>query len=225
MKKIYLLPIGLTFLFLLSNHSLFSQGVDIELKASANNLGFLVEWEITDDISADQVLLERSVHGTRYNTVETYEDLQEILEEKTSFSFLDNQMGIEKVAYRLKFIEEDQSVFFSKPFEISKKIMNTYRVAEQQLLPQGVLKVTVESIGESNLEFILIDENGEKVFKDEWSADLGLNDFFINLDDFKDGTYSALLKHGKEYQTINFDKTTRKSDEVALKNSKWNNKQ
>jgi len=153
--------------------------------------------------------------------LETYYDVQNLIEDKSSFTFLDNQMGMDKVAYRLKFIEPDHSTFFSKPVEINKKTINTYRVAGQELLPQGVFKVTVESIGQNVLEFILIDEDGNKVLTEEWSADLGLNDFFINLDYFQDGVYSALLKKEKEYQTLTFNKTTRKSDEVAMKKSRW----
>ncbi len=219
--KNYLTLAGLVLLLLTTNHSIFAQETDIELKTKEVNSGIVIEWEFSDDLSAYQIILERSVHGTRFNTLETYDDVQNLIEDKSSFTFLDNQMGMDKVAYRLRFIEEDRSVFFSKPVEIDKKTVNTYRVASQELLPQGVFKVTLESIGQTNLEFILIDEDGNKVLTEKWSADIGINDFFINLDYFQDGVYSALLKKGKEYQTLTFNKTTRKSDEVAMKSSRW----
>ena len=224
MRKHYLTLAGL-FLLLLTTNFIQAQEADIELKTKEVNSGIVIDWKISDDITAQKIILERSVHGTRFNTLETYEDVQAILEDKSTFSFLDHQMGMDKVAYRLRFIEEDQSTFFSKTVEIHKKVINTFRVASQELLPQGVFKVTIESLGQNDLEFILLDGAGNKVLKEKWSIDLGLNDFFIDLDYFQDGAYSALIKKEKQYQTLTIDKTTRKTDEVAMKNSKWNTKQ
>lgn len=224
MIKDYLTLAGLSLLLLFSNNFILAQENDIELIVKEVNSGVVIEWKISDDNNAHQIILERSVHGTRFNPLEAYDDIPQLLQNKSLFTFLDSQMGMDKVAYRIRIIEEDQSAYFSQTIEINKKIINTYRIAGQELLPQGVFKVTIESIGQNNLEFILIDESGNKMLKEEWSADVGLNDFFIDLDYFQDGAYSAFIKKEKEYQTLTFDKTTRKSDEVAMKNSKWKTK-
>lgn len=226
MTKFYLSLSGVV-LLLLSPNFIQAQEADIDLKIKEVNSGIMIEWGLSSGITAKQIMLERSVRSKPFAELETYDetDIQVFQEDETYFSFLDSQMGMEKVAYRLRVIEEDQSTFFSKPTEIVKKTINTYRVAKQELLSQGVFKVTIEAIEKSDLEFFLIDESGEKIFKEKWSADLGLNDFFINLDYFNDGSYSALIKKGKEYQTLNINKTTRKTDEVAMKDSKWKAKQ
>ena len=226
MTKFYLSLSGLILLLLTPNF-IQAQEADIDLKIKEVNSGIMIEWELSDDITAKQIMLERSVHGNQFAELETYNetDIQIFQEDKTSFSFLDSQMGMEKITYRLRIVEDDQSTYFSKPLNIVKKTITTYRVAKQELLPQGILKVTIEAIEKSDLEFFLMDESGEKIFKEKWSADLGLNDFFINLDYFNDGSYSALIKKGKEYQTLSINKTTRKTDEVAMKSSKWKAKQ
>lgn len=226
MTKFYLTLSGLIFLLLTPNY-IQAQEADIDLEIKEVNSGIMIEWKLSDDIDAKEIILERSINSKTFSELETFNetDIQVYKEDETSFSFLDSQMGMEKVAYRLKVIEDNQSAFFSKTTKIKKKTINTYRVAKQELLPQGILKVTIEAIERSDLEFLLIDGSGEKVLNEKWSADLGLNDFFINLDYFNDGSYSALIKKGKEYQTLNINKTTRKTDEVAMKNSKWKSRQ
>ncbi len=224
MTKFYLTLSGLISLLLTPNF-IQAQGADIDLKIKEVNSALVIDWELPDDFTANQIILERSVQGTSFKELETYHNIQDLEDDEASFTFMDKQMGMEKVAYRLKVIEEDQSAFFTKPSEIIKKTINTYSVVNQELLPQGILKVTVEAIEKCDLEFFLIDESGEKVLKEKWSAELGLNDFFINLDYFNDGSYSALIKKDKEYQTLNINKTTRKTDEVAMKSSKWKSKQ
>lgn len=195
----------------------FAQNLDVEFSSFKEvGSGIFLEWKMPDGNTATQCILERSAHGATFKTLEIFDHIQKSSSNYSSFTYFDNQMGLEKASYRLKFIESDFSSFYSQEVSITKKSINTYRIVEQELMSHGMLRVTIESIEKGNLEFSLFDAEKEKVMKEKWKVDLGLNDYFINLDYFLDGEYSGVLKKEKEYQTLTFNKNT-KGNGVAMK--------
>jgi len=223
MKKIKLTLILIGLLCLGNLEKGKAQICEVEfISAKELKTGFMLEWKFPEDILANKFILERSVREIGFKRLETFSDFEDTLTDESKFSFYDNQLGLEKAKYRLKFINEDQSVFYSQEISLSKKVVSTFRIADQTLMKQGVLKVTVECMDERDLEFVMIDESGKEVMHEDWQVELGLNDFFINLDYFKDGSFKAFIRKNREYQTLTFNKTTKKNNQVAMKNKKKN---
>lgn len=198
-----------------------TQSCEVEfVNAREVSSGFMLEWKFPEDVSANQFILERSVDDLAFKRLETFSDFEASLVVDPIFSFYDSQLGLVKAKYRIKFINEDQSIFYSQEVSLEKKIINTYRIAGQELMMQGVLKVSIECLDDRDLEFVLVDELGEEIMKKTWQVELGLNDFFINLDYFNDGVYSAFIRKNREYHTLTFNKKTKKNNQVAVKAKK-----
>ena len=215
--KLFLVLLGLLCLGVLQKG--IAQNCQVEfLSAKEISSGFFLEWKFPKDVSSVQFILERSTPNQDFKPIEIFSDFQNSLIVDPSFTFIDSHMKIAKAIYRIKFIREDQSFFYSQEIPIVKKVINTFRVAGQELMGQGVFRVTIECSNNRDLEFILIDEAGEEVMKNNWEVKIGLNDFYINLDYFNDGAYSAFIRKNKEYQSLTFNKVTKKSNQVAMKN-------
>jgi len=176
--------------------------------------GVFLKWEMPDE-DVDQFFLERATAGNEFEVVESFTTSDE--DEKNTFSFFDNALGIQKMKYRIRCVSADQGSFYSKVIPMEKKVKSIYRVASKELINEGYFKVTLEAVAEGELDFSLRDEFGEKVITKTWSVSNGLNEFFIDLDDIPDGAYSGLIRGGQQANAINFAKKSRSETGVALK--------
>lgn len=176
--------------------------------------GVFLKWEMPDE-DIDQFFLERATADNNFEVVESFTSSDE--DEKNTFSFFDNALGIQKMRYRIRCVSSDQGSFYSKVIPMEKKVKSIYRVASKELISEGYFKVTLEAVATGELDFSLRDEFGEKVLTKTWTVSNGLNEFFIDLDDIPDGSYSGLIRGGQQANAINFAKKSRSETGVALK--------
>lgn len=177
--------------------------------------GVFLKWEMPEDEGIEQCFLERATADNKFEVVESFTSTDE--DEKNTFSYFDNALGIQKMKYRIRCVSSDNGFFYSEVIPMEKKVKSIYRVASKELINEGYFKVTLEAVAEGELDFSLRDENGEKVLKKTWTLTNGINEFFIDLDDIPDGSYSGLIRGGQQANAINFAKKSRNENGVALK--------
>ena len=176
--------------------------------------GVFLKWEMPDE-AVEQFFLERATADSKFEVVESFTSTDE--DEKNTFSFFDNALGIQKMKYRIRCVSSENGSFYSKVIPMEKKVKSIYRVASKELINEGYFKVTLEAVATGELDFSLRDEFGEKVLTKTWTVSNGINEFFIDLDGIPDGSYSGLIRGGQQANAINFAKKSRSETGVALK--------
>jgi len=177
--------------------------------------GVFLKWEMPEDENIQQFFLERATADSKFEVVESFTSADE--DEKNIFSFFDNALGIQKMKYRIRCVSSENGSFYSAVIPMEKKVKSIYRVASKELINEGYFKVTLEAVATGELDFSLRDEMGEKVLTKTWTVSNGINEFFIDLDDIPDGSYSGLIRGGQQANAINFAKKSRSETGVALK--------
>lgn len=136
----------------------------VDFKAVVKNSQPILNWVITANSTPDYFIVERSSDNRQFSSIGTIEPTMG--EGKTRFSFTDKTAKGERFYYRLKMVDIDRSVTYSKTLTIH--LNGVSNNTELQVFPTVVTgtQVTVKSgSSHKNVDINLVDLSGRVLIR------------------------------------------------------------
>lgn len=211
-----LITISLIFLFPVISFGQVKYEKDLEVKNY--DIGFLISWSTFSEQDNESFTIERSFDG---NIFQVIGNVQSKLgsNEINEYQFVDNEIGLKKVYYRLIQRSKDGTKNYSKIVSKEKDVMIYFQVMEKEKLTENLFRISVKSIKEGEIKCRLSTNLGEIISDEIRPLTIGLNDYAFDLSNEPDGTYHLILKNGRNQNAIVLQKKTKKKNNVASKTS------
>lgn len=189
-----------------------------DLDVKNYDLGFLISWSTFSEQDNESFTIERSFDGTIFQVIG---NVQSQLGDNdiNEYQFVDNEIGLKKVYYRLIQRSKDGTKNYSKIVSKEKDVMIYFQVLEKEKLTENLFKISIKSIKEGNLKCRLSNNFGDIILDEKRPLAIGLNDYIFDLSNEPDGTYHLILKNGRNQNAIVLPKKTNKKNNVASKTS------
>jgi len=184
------------------------------LKGKELDMGNLLQWETSYETNTDIFIVEKSTDGITFKNIGSIDASGDTNDEK-SYRYLDTSLGMTKSYYRLKVLDQDGTSNYSQVTIINKLNSNNFAVvAYSSALAEKSFDITVDALGEGQLELELVSYQGELVYNDFQFLYPGLNELSVSLEDATEGVYKVKLRVGEEEEVLVIQKA---SDELSKK--------
>ncbi len=172
-------------------------------------IGVMLTWSTTKEESNANFSIERSEDGVEFTTIGELKGAGDS-EQLQEYSFLDVMAKSDRLFYRLKQIDFDNTYSFSEVLAINKKIPNEFMVVKMSSVSvSSTFDVTLDATNEgSELEYSLKDWKGNELGTDYKTLDNGLNNISLDLSENENGIYKLTLSVGEEVETLTIKKIT-----------------
>lgn len=207
----FIFTLLLMFLFSANTHSQVQYEKTLEVKNYGQ--GFMLTWSTFSEANNSSFSIERSLDGINYKTIGSIDSKNE--KEINEYQFKDDELGLKKASYRLKPILKDGEYSYSKVVTNEKRIVNYFKVTEKEQLPNNQYKIFVNSIKEGELKCRFSTNLGDVVYDEIKPLQVGLNEFFFDLSNEPDGSYSVVFKMGRNQTSVSLKKETKEKNNVA----------
>lgn len=203
------------FILCLSCSSLFAQTDYAEsLQVQELSDGVQLSWETNPTQSVPTFVIERSTDNNNFETLEVMAPNTSVMVSSSNlsvspssqFTFRDMELGLDKVAYRIKYVTKDGSYSYSNPKYIDKATVNHYRVVQKDKISDSLYEYTLNSIKDGELKYSLYNKDGDPILKETQTMKEGFNKVLFNLDAEAEGQYSVILRMDKETKILTLEK-------------------
>ena len=174
---------------------------DAPITGEEYSVGFKLKWSTAQEQNSQSFVIERSFDGTKFTDIGTVEAAGNS-DQGQSYSFTDLELGLEKAYYRLRQVDLDGSSNLSEFVTLSKTTVHYFMVTHKEALENGLFEITLESIKEGEMRFLLNNAMGDIIQEDRQPLNYGLNTMVVNLEFEAPGFYSAVFKVGNELETL-----------------------
>ncbi len=173
-----------------------------ELKSQAFGVGTLLEWGTSFESGSDIFYIEKSNDGLHYNSIGELAAAGHSKKE-TQYRFLDTEIGKGKKFYRLKLVEKEGIVSYSRTIVLHETLGNTFQIAYMSnTTSTGVFHFTLDMLEEGMMTYLLYSDEGKLLDKNEVLILKGLNDIYLDLSDNPEGTYSVSFQKMNESEGV-----------------------
>ena len=165
-----------------------------------------LDWQTASEVNTSHFVVERSSDGVRFEDIGKV-DAAGNSSERKSYAFQDKDamnMNANKIFYRLKMLDNDKKVTYSKVLPVHKR-------GEKQLLvyPNPAvdnLKLLIHSLDRQHVVVNIFDESGRKVYSQSVNIAAGNNSHIINVASFSKGSYYINVEAENGVETGKFVK-------------------
>ncbi len=176
-----------------------------------NNNSVLLNWKTENEINTSYFLVERSIDGTRFNSIRNVSALGGRNNQGVSFNYsitdedAVNQSSL-KLYYRLKMVDIDGSFKYSNIVFVSiPYITNKVTISPNPVINE--VKVTITSPENGRVQWKLMDNVGRVILKGtEHVKKGGGNNFTINMNKVSAGAYYLGIKGAGNDQQVKMQK-------------------
>lgn len=191
-----------------------------EFYGEEQTAGVLLSWSTTVEENNKLFIIERATDGGEYESIGAVGGNGNS-EKHLEYNFLDFDARGSYILYRLKQMDVDGTLSFSKPLFINRLHENNFMVAKMSdMMATDQLEVTFDMMINATMEYHLTNVRGETVIRETKLVEKGLNDIIIDIADVNEGTYKLKLKVDQEEEIITFKKiksTTPKEQSITAK--------
>jgi len=179
-----------------------------ELKSQAFGIGTLLEWGTSFESNSDIFYIEKSTDGLHYNSIGELAAAGHSKKE-TKYRFLDTEISKEKKFYRLKLVEREGVVSYSRTIVLHENSGNTFRIVYMSnTTSTGAFHFTLDMLEEGVITYFLYNNEGILLDENEVFTLKGLNDIDIDLSDNPVGAYRVSFRKMRESEGVVVRKTT-----------------
>jgi len=164
--------------------------------------GFRLEWSTSQENGSELFVIEQSGDGVNYQSIGVVKAKGDS-EELKKYHFNDLQLGITTTYYRLRQSDRDGTSFLSASVKVSKFAPVNYVISGIEKEKDGYL-IFIESVTTGSIILSLQDLKGEKLVREEFVLEKGLNEYRMDLGEEPPGDYSLIAKKGAEFSIRNF---------------------
>jgi len=176
--------------------------------------GIQLNWESNPNDITPTFVVERSKDNSNFEQIEvmapttsiTVSTSNLVVTPSSQFTFRDMELGLDKVAYRIKYVTKDGSYSYSKPTNIDKATVNYFRVVGKDKISDDLYEYTVNSIVKGDMKYSLYNKEGDPIQKEVQTLNTGINKLLINLEAEAEGTYTLILRMDQESKILTLDK-------------------
>ncbi len=173
---------------------------DLEIKAL--QIGNLLEWSTLEEQNNEYFVIQRSLDGLEFETL-TNLNSQGNSKKPQSYQFLDTQLGMDKIIYRLVQIDKEGQTFQGKMILTQRNTPNNFQVTQMSnTSTDRIFTLTVESQKIGICRYQVLDAEKLIRLQNDVHFDEGSNLVSINLEHLDDGDYTFLLKMGHEVEAL-----------------------
>ncbi len=179
-----------------------------ELKSQAFGIGTLLEWGTSFESGSDIFYIEKSSDGLHYNSIGELTAAGDSRKE-TRYRFLDTEISKEKKFYRLKLVEKEGIVSYSRTIVLHENLGNTFQIVYMNnTTSTGIFHFTLDMLEEGMITYFLYSNEGKLLNENEVFTLKGMNDIMLDLSDNPAGTYKISFRKMNESQGVVIKKTT-----------------
>ena len=164
-----------------------------------------LNWTVADNETANSFEVERSFNGRDFTTVGVVFASEKIGTE--NYSFYETTNGTDKVMYRLKMIDKNREVDYSRIliFQLKSTITNNIKIIGNPV--NDKLTISYTSSATQSVDVKVYDMSGKVVLKNKVNSLEGSNVISLPLSStFKAGMYVVEVSNGTELQSSKFIK-------------------
>lgn len=146
----------------------------------------LLNWTITESSTPDHFEVLRSTDGINYTSIGSVNAIHQV----TSYSYTDNNLPYGNTYYRLRMVDVNGLVSFSKVVAI----VNTGKGLITSMMPTlvtGMAKLNVSSSERGSMQLVITDVTGRIVMQQSNSIAQGNQEIWLNLTKLPAGTYQV----------------------------------
>ena len=170
--------------------------------------GVMLSWSTSIEENSSLFIIEKAEDGEAFESVGAIGGAGDS-EELTDYNFLDFNNRGTYVLYRLKQLDKDGTVTYSKTLFINKINDKSFTVSKMsEVIASDNFEVTFDLMINTNVVYHLKNAKGETVLKEDSAFQKGINYIIINMEDAEVGMYKLLLSVGGEEEEIAFEKVT-----------------
>ncbi len=199
--------LSLVCLTVINFSSLFAGVIyDKNFQGEEQEVGIVLTWSTSSEEDNSLFVIEKATDGEDFESIGAVGGTgdSDVL---TEYNFFDFNVHGTYILYRLKQLDEDGTVNYSKPLFINKVNENNFMVARMSdVMTTGKFEVTFDMMIDSNMEYHLTNARGETVVKENMDFKKGINDIVIGMEDAESGTYKLSLRVDDEEEIITFKK-------------------
>ena len=164
-----------------------------------------LNWTVADNETANSFEVERSFNGRDFTTVGVVFASEKIGTE--NYSFYETTNGTDKVMYRLKMIDKNREIDYSRIliFQLKSTITNNIKIIGNPV--NDKLTISYTSSATQSVDVKVYDMSGKVVLKNKVNSLEGSNVISLPLSStFKAGMYVVEVSNGTELQSSKFIK-------------------
>ena len=168
----------------------------------------LIKWVSLQEVNNLYYEIERSTNGTSFQSIGRVNGKGDS-DSETQYSFED-AFPVEKAYYRLKDVDIDQRINYSKIIELARSSNPSIKLSVQNPV-QNQANMFITTNFEALAEMLIIDMFGNIVFKNQFYLREGLNQLKQNIDQLSQGNYVVKVTSNNLVVTNKFIKSISKN--------------
>lgn len=165
----------------------------------------LIQWVSLQEVNNLYYEIERSINGATFQSIGRVNGKGDS-DSETQYSFED-EFPVEKAYYRLKDVDIDQRVSYSKIIELSRSTKPYLKLSVQNPV-QSQVNIFITKNFDSNADLMIVDMLGNIVIKNRFYLREGLSNVKQDIDKLPQGNYLVKLTSNNLVATGSFIKTT-----------------
>lgn len=193
---------------------------DKNFHGEEQEIGVLLSWSTASEENNSLFIIEKASDGEDYESIGAVGGTGNS-DELTEYNYFDFNTHGSYILYRLKQIDIDGTVSYSKPLFINNANENNFMVAKMSdVMATDNFEVTFDMMINANMEYHLQDAKGETVIRENMEVGKGVNDIIIDMEGAAEGTYTLVLRVMDEEETLTFKKvksTAEKNKSITAK--------
>ena len=207
--KSVLLTLFCMLIFSLNQNANASCLYEKTIKGEELAIGVMLSWSTTKEEGNSNFSVERSQDGIEFTTIGEIKGAGNS-EQLQEYSFLDVMAKSDRLFYRLKQIDFDNTYSFTEVLAINKKIPNEFMVVKMSSVSvTSTFDVTLDATNEgSELMYSLKDWKGNEIGTEYVTLDNGINNISLDLSENDNGIYKLILSVDEEVETLTIKKVT-----------------
>lgn len=161
--------------------------------------GNQLKWKTSTEENSEWHVVERSVDGSHWTELGRLPGAGNSFQQR-SYDYMDDQ-PLGKGLYRLKTVDFDESEHFSTVVSLERE-RGGFHIANVFPIPsQKQITVQFESEENSDITASIIDMMGRVVYRENFSAANGINNYVVDVSQMAGGIYFLSLDNGVEFVT------------------------
>ncbi len=173
----------------------------LELEGSGIQIGNLLEWHTSLELNSQSFTVERAVDGYDFQEIGSIEAAG-ISDTKQKYRFLDPSIGQNKAFYRLKLIETEGAISYSRTVILDQTNKNQFMVLNLQNIDTEKVFVNLDSVIDGKMLITFNKLNGKEIHSMDINIKAGISTIALECNLVDANEFSINFKLGDELETI-----------------------
>ncbi len=189
----------------------------LDLKATEDQMGNLLQWTTANEINSKHFIVEKSKDNVNFVKIATV-DARGNSSKNNAYVYLDMDLASinEQITYRLRQVDMDDAYSYSNQISISKTVKNHFSMNDFAMTENPNtynLSYTCKVAGEMKME-VTNATTSSVVHSENFMTSVGYNEVIVDLQNFETGTYEVVFTLDNEKEIIAINKIGKESQKM-----------